>query len=264
MKLTTIFKKLLRSTFLHFPDIYNFMSNHRYWINYYFQKVHEEDFKAFKLISRSQPQLFLDVGANIGMSALSILTVKPNAKVISFEPNPLNYPFLEKIANKFDSFEYKKFGLADEEKSLNLYWPIYNKKAITTLASFDYEKAKNWLSPKTIYFFEEKKINIENMTAELKTLDSLNLNPDFIKIDVQGFEYQVLLGAEETIKRCKPIFLIESVQPNGNVHNFLKNYDYSVFKFKSGNFFLNQFNSLNQFLVPQEKFDLIQDYLIEI
>jgi len=45
---------------------------------------------------------------------------------------------------------------------------------------------------------------------EVITLDSQNLeNVDFIKIDVEGFEPQVLRGAEETIKRDRPVVLIE-------------------------------------------------------
>ena len=41
-------------------------------------------------------------------------------------------------------------------------------------------------------------------------LDSLNLqNVDYIKIDCEGFEYRVLQGAIETIKRCRPVVVIE-------------------------------------------------------
>ena len=43
-----------------------------------------------------------------------------------------------------------------------------------------------------------------------KTLDSFNLkNIDFIKIDVDGFEYKVLCGAVETIKNSNPVINIE-------------------------------------------------------
>ncbi|MCA1995006.1 MAG: FkbM family methyltransferase [Coleofasciculus sp. S288] len=253
-------KKVLRSILFNFSSIYDFVSKNRYWLNYYLKIVHEKDFEAFKLITDNSPQLFLDVGANVGMSALSILIVKPNAKIISFEANPINYPHLDKIANQFSSFEYKKFGLADENKSLIFYCPVYNNKTMTTLASFDYEEAKNWLNSDTVYGFDSNKLKIESIPLEVRTLDSFELNPDFIKIDVQGFEYQVLLGAKETISRCKPIFLIESVKPDDDVHKLLKSWGYSVYKFKSGKFFLNQFNSLNQFFFPQEKLYLIQNF----
>lgn len=45
--------------------------------------------------------------------------------------------------------------------------------------------------------------------VSIVTLDSLNLSPDFIKIDVEGAELQVLRGAVDTLKRCKPVLQIE-------------------------------------------------------
>jgi hypothetical protein len=47
-------------------------------------------------------------------------------------------------------------------------------------------------------------------TIPLKTLDSFGLlNVDMIKIDVEGFEGEILAGAIETIKKNKPILVIE-------------------------------------------------------
>ena len=47
------------------------------------------------------------------------------------------------------------------------------------------------------------------------TIDSLNLQRlDFLKIDVQGLEIEVVKGAMETIKRCKPIIVVEANNPS--------------------------------------------------
>lgn len=44
----------------------------------------------------------------------------------------------------------------------------------------------------------------------MHTLDSFNLQDvDFIKIDTEGFELYVINGAEETIKRCRPVMVVE-------------------------------------------------------
>lgn len=62
-------------------------------------------------------------------------------------------------------------------------------------------------------FYKEnsgKTHRIEGTTYPLITIDSLNLDiVDYIKIDVEGFEKQVLLGAKETIDRCNPRIVIE-------------------------------------------------------
>ena len=41
------------------------------------------------------------------------------------------------------------------------------------------------------------------------TIDSLELAPDFIKLDVEGMEYFALLGAEQTIRTHKPVIMLE-------------------------------------------------------
>lgn len=41
-------------------------------------------------------------------------------------------------------------------------------------------------------------------------LDSLNLAPfDYVKIDCEGYEYNILIGAEQTIKRYRPVIVVE-------------------------------------------------------
>lgn len=51
---------------------------------------------------------------------------------------------------------------------------------------------------------------VETIRIPLRTLDSYNLsNVGFIKIDVEGHEFDVLLGAEATLRRSRPNLLIE-------------------------------------------------------
>lgn len=53
---------------------------------------------------------------------------------------------------------------------------------------------------------------------ELVTIDSLELEElDLLWLDLEGFEYKALLGAKETIKRCRPVVVIEN---NGLCHDF--------------------------------------------
>lgn len=57
--------------------------------------------------------------------------------------------------------------------------------------------------------------------AKMITLDSLNLdNVSFIKIDVENFEYEVLKGAEQTIRKSHPVMIIEIM---GNTYNPIPN-----------------------------------------
>lgn len=255
--------KLLRSLLLQSPKTYEVFHKlkNKHLINFYLKKVHEPDFNAFKLICNQQPQLFLDIGANVGMSALSIFTLKPNAEVISFEPNPINYAYLDGLADRFKNFQYMGIGLGDRPGSLDFYYPIYNGREMTALGSCEYEKAKSWLNSDTVYFFDESKLEIAKIAIEVKTLDSFGLQPEFIKIDVEGFEYQVLLGGEHTINTYRPIMLVESIAEGDLVHQKLQEWEYEIYKFEDGQFYLNSFDCPNNFLVPKEKTGLIEPYL---
>ena len=50
---------------------------------------------------------------------------------------------------------------------------------------------------------------IEGRDIKMITLDSLKLKPDFIKIDVEGMEFDVLQGGKDTILENKPFVMIE-------------------------------------------------------
>ena len=63
------------------------------------------------------------------------------------------------------------------------------------------------------------------------TLDSLDLQRvDFIKIDVEGMELDVLLGAEQIIRRSKPQMIIETKKTNKNkIVSWLEEMDYRIY-----------------------------------
>ena len=66
----------------------------------------------------------------------------------------------------------------------------------------------------------------------LKSIDSYALpRVDFIKIDVEGMEVDVLQGAEKTIARCQPVMLIEMIKTDqAQVLDFLEKHGYKTFR----------------------------------
>ncbi len=118
----------------------------------------------------------IDIGSNVGMWTREL--ANRFKKVYCFEPNPNFIECFNKniTENNVELFEY---GLSDIEHTAS------QGKQSTVLNE----------SPGNVI---------------CKTLDSFNLkNIDFIKIDVDGFEYKVLHGAIETIKNSNPVINIE-------------------------------------------------------
>lgn len=58
-----------------------------------------------------------------------------------------------------------------------------------------------------------------DLRVEQRTLDSFSLTDvDFIKIDVEGWEHNVVKGSVETILRCKPVMIVEQKPNNAELH----------------------------------------------
>ncbi|MBX9768592.1 MAG: FkbM family methyltransferase, partial [Bdellovibrionales bacterium] len=73
--------------------------------------------------------------------------------------------------------------------------------------------------------------HISEEKMEVVPLDELQLRPNFIKIDVQGLELQVLKGAMQTIKRYRPLIMVENGTTLGPVFDELASIDYRGFRF---------------------------------
>ena len=73
--------------------------------------------------------------------------------------------------------------------------------------------------------------------VRVATLDSFDLRPAFIKIDVEGWEPQVLAGATETIRAAQPILAVESSWKVGDsalVYRAIIEMGYHVFRLARG------------------------------
>ena len=65
----------------------------------------------------------------------------------------------------------------------------------------------------TVWRFNPDLLRIEKRACKIAVLDELNLDPVFVKLDVQGFERQVILGGRDTLARNKPLILMENNKP---------------------------------------------------
>ena len=78
----------------------------------------------------------------------------------------------------------------------------------------------------------------------VKRLDWFNLEPDFIKIDTEGFEYFIIQGGEHTIRTHRPVMIVEQ-KPGKGSHfglgdrdaiDLLESWGYRVAEHKSGDY----------------------------
>lgn len=172
---------------------------------------HEKDFYGMLLVCKNDKNLaILDIGANLGISILGFRQLGFKNKILAFEPNYYLYKnFLKKISKQDKNVHVKNFALGNKNLNKFFYMPYYKSKFVHYFSSFD--RAYIVRSLKMTFPKIHRKFFLKKKLIKCRTFDSLILNvkPHFVKIDTEGFDEFVLTGLKKTIKKFRPIFLIE-------------------------------------------------------
>ncbi len=215
------------------------------------RKLHEPDFAALRFFPPGQ--LLLDVGANYGQSAASMRLLQPEARIISYEPN---IELADKIARLFrqdQGITVEPIGLSDTVGEFDLYIPYYGKFPYPGLASLSEREARSWLSAETLYLFRQDNVNIKRIQCRIGTLDSQAVAPYFIKIDVQGAEFEMLQGSLETLRRNHPVLLIESPGREPRIGALLASLGFEEFEFSNEHFHKRESRGTNSFFLTADR-----------
>lgn len=151
--------------------------------------------ELYNLIKRDD--VIFDVGANIGGTTLNFAKLAgTNGRVYSFEPDPINYKSIQKnlSLNNFNNIVLNKIGLGNKSGDFKIYTVDEKNKGMNRIL----ENSKNENGEYV------KVITIDEFVRGNK-IDNINL----IKIDVEGFEFNVLKGAEMVLNDFHPILFVE-------------------------------------------------------
>jgi FkbM family methyltransferase len=173
------------------------------------RRPHEPDFAVFALWPE-RTGLFLDVGGNAGMSALAFRLYNKRSPILSIEPNPLHEPDLRLVRRLIDGFDYLLCGASDEPGSLTLHTPTLNGIPLTGEASLSRDQVREREEPVMRDLGASGTWEIVETTVPVRPLDELRLAPDFVKLDVQGWELHVLEGLKDTLARHHPVVFMEN------------------------------------------------------
>ena len=156
--------------------------------------------------------VILDVGANIGWTALRFASINPNATIIAFEPHPIT----------FQNILCLNIGLGESESILKIYELMDNNSGMNRIVLDELDRP-----------FKEVKIERLDDVLESRSIHQV----DLIKLDVEGFEGFVLKGASKILTSSNAKILMETdddfLKNNGSsawgVIDILKGYGYQTF-----------------------------------
>ncbi len=147
----------------------------------------------------------LDVGAHDGLLALPLSRL-PGARLLAFEPLPSAFARLRAAFEQAHGgtvpahVALRREALGSQAGTLALSVPVLDGAPQEQWASTAKDYAAH-LSPR---------LTVERHAVPVVTLDSLALRDlAHVKLDAEGFEYEVLRGGRDTLRRCRPVLSIE-------------------------------------------------------
>ena len=199
-----------------------------------------------KTLFKVEGRIILDIGANIGYYSLACAKFCPNIEIISFEPSVKNIGFAGINLRNYENVSLYNFGLSNSFGRFNLKIPDYASS----------RKGENALNTGLFSAIGNETKNGARFLKLDKFSDLINLqktNIGWIKIDVEGFELNVLKGMEEILLEGTSFLEIEININTLNlagisfreILDFLDRFKYFAMRNNEKNFF----NSIDSFAV---------------
>jgi len=197
------------------------------FIDFFYQKKIIEFLKKKNI---HKMNIFFDVGAHKGESINLFLKNFKIKKIISFEASKINYNYLaskeEILKNKFKNSEIYIENIALGAKNKKVFFKQFEESSSSTIKEINkkskYFKRKFkllnlWRNKKIYHKF---KINVQKLSDYIKKKKINNI--DFLKIDTEGYEYEILIGLGKKIN-CVNILMFEHHYDNMIKKNYTFN-----------------------------------------
>jgi FkbM family methyltransferase len=197
-------KKIILNKISLFPLLHRLVIFRKLIFHFLYKKNKISDYNEIQLIKSKVDfnSVFIDIGANTGVYSYALSQVISPENLYIFEPQKDLYKNLLKNFTKSNIYN---IALSNENALVEFKIPYINNKEYNTRGTL------------RVNFAEEDETNFEKIIVRSERLDDFVLKNginkiDFIKIDVEGFEEEVIIGAEETIIKYKPKLMIEIEQ----------------------------------------------------
>ena len=190
---------------------------------------------SFFLSSALQGNRFVDIGSNVGV--YSYLLSSKFLRVEAFEPHAhLLRPLQQSLKTNICTHPA---ALSSMQGYIDIHTPVHNSFPLYALSS---------LIPPSSGRYQSKKVKVY-------TLDSFSYDDvDLIKIDAEGHELSIIDGALNTIKKCRPILIVEIEQRHNQCSSITETFQsilslgYSCFFLRGGNLI-----PLSEFVVERDQ-----------
>jgi FkbM family methyltransferase len=173
------------------------------------QKISDSPFKSIaRELNNLHITSVIDVGANVGQFGLDLRRHGFEGLIVSYEPVHESFASLSRTINHHNPWKAFELGLgaAESERSINISGNAGLSSSILEMGSLHLE---NFPESATV---AKQNISISTIDAQLEIL-GLQPHEILLKLDVQGFEAEVLKGAAQSLSKIPLCYLEVSITP---------------------------------------------------
>lgn len=217
----------------------------RYIVIYYFIRliaikfnIFEEDFKILKKIYGSKKINIIDVGASDGISANFFLKNLNVRSIFCYEPHSLFVNKLKKLKKKHSKIKIFNYGISKKNESIYVFVPLikFFKKKLYLL-TYTFYNHKDLINQLKLDFVNNHKFIIQKIKLSLRKFKLIKTKIDLIKIDVNGYEHEIVRSLEGQILKDKPLLVLENNPKLQKTTKYLKKLGYEKFFTRNNNLF---------------------------
>ena len=191
--------------------------------------------RIFNYFKNKKFKLIFDIGANVGEYSELFKNIDKNIEIVCFEPQKEVFKKLKKNLKNFKKIKFYNYAIGNK----NVYEKLNINLGSSYISSFSkYNKKSSYYKiRKTLLKKNDSKLFERVKVVKLDTIKEFKKKKiDLVKIDVEGYEIEVLLGMEKILENTKMI-MIEIHRSNmylnydpKKIEKFLKNKGFKVIK----------------------------------
>ena len=181
-----------------------------------FQTLEVNDRQIYAMLSELEPTLCVDVGASNGQTTLSMLNYHPEARVVAVEPWPANIELFRKNIYGNSNVTLYEAACTAQKGRVRFFCAAAIESGYSSLGYV----VKDGMTRDPVRQIEVDAIRLDSVVDE---------RIGFLKIDVQGGEYEVLCGAENIIRGHGIDVILVEYNNDVRLLNLLDDLDYVLF-----------------------------------
>lgn len=218
-----------------------------------FLSIFENDFNYLIFFFKNNKINIIDIGASDGISVKFFIKKLNVKKIYCYEPHIEYLKKLHELKKKkkyFKKIHILNYGLSKKSEKKKIFYPVIKifDKIIPILSYTFYSRE---ILRKQINLDFKKKLMIKSSFIYLKKFKLINNKIDFIKIDTNGYEFEIIKSILPQINKDKPILVVENNKNQNKIYNILKK-NYSKYYYLNKNLQVhNEEKCINIFYIPK-------------